>query len=401
MNQKSLKEIFSEYVSKKSIFKDKNALTFAFKPSEIVHRDKQIQELASILAPSLRSNNLSNTFIYGGVGTGKTLVVKRVTKELEDAAQEAKVNLKIIYTNCKMKKVADTEYRLLAQLTRELGEEIPATGLPTDEVYSRFFRKLEEQEGTVILILDEIDALVKKIGDNFLYNLTRINAELKRTKVFVIGISNDLNFTEYMDARVKSSLSEEELIFPPYNAMELVDILLQRSKIGFNDGVLQEGVIQKCAALAAQEHGDARRALDLLRVAGEIAERSNTDYISTKHVDLAQAKIEKDRTVEAVKSQPKHAQVLLYALLNMHKNNGNNIATGDVYASYKNLCSKLGITSLTQRRVSDLISELDMLGILNARVISKGRYGRTRSISLDLSDNVLGQIESFLKEKFY
>ena len=253
----------------------------------------------------------------------------------------------------------------------------------------------------MILVLDEIDALVKKIGDNFLYNLTRINSELKRTKVFVVGISNDLNFTEYMDARVKSSLSEEELIFPPYNAMELVDILLQRSQIGFNDSVLQEGVIQKCAALAAQEHGDARRALDLLRVAGEIAERSDAEIITTQHVDLAQEKIEKDRTVEAVKSQPKHAQVLLYAVLGMHKNNGNNIATGDVYTNYKKLCNKLGITSLTQRRVSDLISELDMLGILNARVISKGRYGRTRNISIDLSDNVLNQIESFLKEKFY
>ncbi len=401
MDQKSLKDMFANYVNKKSIFQDKNLLTSVFKPSEIVHRNAQIQELASILAPCLRNTDLSNTFIYGGVGTGKTLVVKRVSQELENAARDAHVNLKIIYINCKMKKVADTEYRLLAELARNLGEVVPATGLPTDEVYNRFFKKLEDQEGTVILVLDEIDALVKKIGDNFLYNLTRVNSELQHTKVFVVGISNDLNFTEYLDARVRSSLSEEELIFPPYNAIELVDILLQRSKHGFSDSVLQEGVIQKCAALAAQEHGDARRALDLLRVSGEIAERSDSEHITTAHVDLAQQKIEKDRTVEAVKSQPKHAQILLSAILTLNKTSSGNIATGDVYTTYKTICNKIGLTSLTQRRISDLLSELDMLGIINARVISKGRYGRTRSISIDLSTHVQDQIDSFLKEKFY
>lgn len=401
MNQSNLQNMFDDYLESKSIFRNKKALTSSFKPENILHRGDQVEELASILAPSLKGNDPSNIFIYGSVGTGKTLVVKHVTNEIREASQKSDKGLEIIYINCKMKKVADTEYRLLAQLARELGGEVPSTGLPTDAVYDRFFDKLKERNGVVIIILDEIDALVKKVGDDFLYNLTRIDEDLEGTRVSIIGISNDLNFTEYMDARVKSSLSEEEIIFPPYNALELKGILNQRTDLALNDGALEDGVISKCAALAAQEHGDARRALDLIRVAGELAERSNKDIIGTELLDKAQTKIEKDRIVETVKSQPKHSKLTLYTILDMYENNGEKIATGEVYNNYKKYVNEVGASSLTQRRVSDLISELDMLGIINAEVISKGRYGRTRQISVDLPDPVFNRVEEVLEDTFY
>jgi cell division control protein 6 len=299
-----------------------------------------------------------------------------------------------------MKKVADTEYRLLAKLCNQLGEDVPSTGLPTDEVYNRFFEALKDQKGVVIIALDEIDALVKKVGDEFLYNLTRINDDLKETKVSILGISNDLNFTEYMDSRVKSSLSEEEIIFSPYNAIELREILQERTEKGFVDESLSDGVISKCSALAAQEHGDARRALDLIRVAGELAERSNSEFVEKEHVNQAQEKIERDRVVETVRSQPKHSKLVLYTILEM-SDDEDEVATGDVYSEYKEFANEVDVSPLTQRRVSGLISELDMLGVINANVISKGRYGRTRQISVDLSESIQDQIKELIEEKFY
>ena len=370
------------------------------RPTNILHRDEQINDLASILAPSLKGNDPSNVFLYGSVGTGKTLIVKHVTEELRNVAAEEEIDLNILYINCKMKKVADTEYRLLAKLARQLGEDVPSTGLPTDEIYNRFFEALKDQKGVVIIALDEIDALVKKVGDEFLYNLTRINDDLEETRVSILGISNDLNFTEYMDSRVKSSLSEEEIIFPPYNALELTEILRERTKKGFVENVLGDGVISKCSALAAQEHGDARRALDLIRVAGELAERSNDDRIEKSHVDRAQDKIERDIVVETVRSQPKHSKLVLYTILDM-TDEDEEIATGDVYSEYKELCTDVDVSELTQRRVSGLISELDMLGVINAKVISKGRYGRTRQISVDLSQEIRNQIEELVEDNFY
>jgi cell division control protein 6 len=392
--------MFSSYVDKDSVFKNKDALTTNYRPENILHREEQIDELASILAPSLKGNDPSNVFLYGSVGTGKTLIVKHVTEQLKNVADNKDIDVNIIYINCKMKKVADTEYRLLAKLARQLGEEVPSTGLPTDEIYNRFFNALQEQKGVVVIALDEIDALVKKVGDEFLYNLTRINDDLDETKVSILGISNDLNFTDYMDSRVKSSLSEEEIIFPPYNAIELRKILKDRTDKAFIEDALADGVISKCSALAAQEHGDARRALDLLRVAGELSERSEAETIEKEHVDRAQSKIERDRVVETVRSQPKHSKLVLYTILEMTEDE-DEIATGDVYSEYKELCEELEISELTQRRVSGLISELDMLGVINAKVISKGRYGRTRQISVDLSDNIRAKLREMVEDKFY
>ncbi|MFB6115715.1 MAG: ORC1-type DNA replication protein [Candidatus Nanohalobium sp.] len=400
MSQSNLKSMFSNYIDKDSVFKNKDALTTSYKPDNILHRDEQINDLASILAPSLKGNDPSNVFLYGSVGTGKTLVVQHVTDELRSVANEQEIDLNILYINCKMKKVADTEYRLLAKLARQLGEDVPSTGLPTDEIYNRFFEALKDQGGVVVIALDEIDALVKKVGDEFLYNLTRINDDLEDTKVSILGISNDLNFTDYMDSRVKSSLSEEEIIFAPYNAIELREILRDRTDKAFVDDALEDGVISKCSALAAQEHGDARRALDLLRVAGELAERSEVEKIKKEHVNKAQSKIERDRVVETVRNQPKHSKLVLYTILDMTEEE-DEIATGDVYSEYKELCQDVDVSELTQRRVSGLISELDMLGVINAKVISKGRYGRTRQISVDLSENIRGRLEEMVEDKFY
>ncbi|MDY6789179.1 MAG: ORC1-type DNA replication protein [Candidatus Nanohaloarchaea archaeon] len=401
LSSASLQKQFAEYMEKESLFKNSEVLSSNYKPDEILHRSNQIDELASILAPSLKGKEPSNVFVYGSVGTGKTLVTNHVCTELQSVAENAEEDLDIVYINCKMKRVADTEYRLSAKLARELGKDVPSTGLPTDEVYDRFFNALEEKEGVVIIVLDEIDALIKKIGDDFLYNLTRVNDDLSSTRVSLIGISNDLNFTEYMDARVKSSLSEEEIIFPPYNAVELRKILESRCEEGCRDGVLEEGVISKCSALAASEHGDARRAIDLLRVAGELSERDGKSKITEEYVDKAQDKIERDRVVETVRNQPKHSQLTLYTILKIHEESGEEVGTGDVYSSYRSVSSKAGVEPLTQRRISDLISELDMLGVINAKVISKGRYGRTRKISIDLDQHIVEKLKNMIEDNLY
>ncbi len=157
----------------------------------------------------------SNLFIYGKTGTGKTCVVKYVTKQIGNVVEKNELKLKIIYLNCKLQRVADTEYRLIAQLIRELGGEIPTTGLPTKDVHEFFVKMLEEQKILLILILDEIDQLVRKIGDEILYTLTRMNSEINKSEVSIIGISNDLQFMSYLDARVKSSLSRRRNIISP------------------------------------------------------------------------------------------------------------------------------------------------------------------------------------------
>ena len=392
---KELNKFFESYLKKDPLFKNKKALQDHFTPDNIPHRDEQIKQIAGILAPSLRLEKPSNIFIYGKTGTGKTVVSRYVTNQILETSKIKKIPLKISYLNCKMKRVADTEYRVIAQLCNIFGEKVPATGLPTDEVYKTFIQSIDNEKQLIILVLDEIDQLVEKAGDGILYNLTRINSELKNAQISILGISNDLLFVDNIDPRIKSSLSEEELVFPPYNAIQLQDIMKERVKLGFRRGVLKNGVIEKCAAYAAREHGDARRALELLRVAGEMTERSNQNKITVKYLDDAEEKVERDRIVDIITTQPKQSQLTLHSIFSLNFEN-KSLFTGDVYEVYKNNCNKCALKPLTQRRVSDIIAELDMLGIINAKVISKGRYGRTREISLAIPESSVNEVKEIL-----
>ena len=397
MAQKGLDGFFEKYLSKEFIFVDKTALQSNYFPETISHRDKQIKEIAAIFAPTLKSEKPSNIFLYGKTGTGKTISIKYVSSQLKRMAEKRGTPVKIIYVNCKLKKVADTEYRLMAQLSREFGKEIPVTGLPTDEIYNIFFKSLDENKMILVLVLDEIDELVKKTGDRLLYNLTRINSELKKSQLSLVGISNNLTFSDSLDPRVKSSLSEEEVIFPPYNALQLQDILHERAKKAFKKNSISQGVISKCAAYAARDHGDARRALDLLRVAGEVAERNNISKVEIDHIDEAERRIERDRMIEIAATQPKQFQATLYAIIEVTKERKKLIFAGEVYEYYKKLCQQCGLRPLTQRRLSDIVSELDMLGMINARIISKGRYGRTREIKLTIPKQSQKEVKKVLE----
>jgi len=455
--------LFDDLLEGEPIFENKEVLRPSYTPHKLPHREEQINNMATILVTALRGDTPSNILIYGKTGTGKTASAKFVSEELETTSQKYEVPCEVEYINCE---VTDTQYRVLAQLAnkfinKNLGviddrieeladlqsrarddasvladtdydslealeaaledleadkdefEEVPMTGWPTDRVYSSFFDAVDYHERVVVIMLDEIDKLVEKSGDDTLYNLSRMNSELENSRVSIMGISNDLKFTDFLDPRVKSSLGEEEIVFPPYDANQLRDILQARADVAFKGNALTDDVIPLCAAFAAQEHGDARRALDLLRTAGELAERDQIDDVEEDHVRQAQEKIELDRVVEVVRTLPTQSKIVLFAIILLEKNGVHNINTGEVFNIYKNLCAEIDADVLTQRRVTDLISELDMLGIVNAVVVSKGRYGRTKEISLSvpteeteavlLSDSRLGDIDDvqpFVQARF-
>jgi cell division control protein 6 len=163
---------------------------------------------------------------------------------------------------------------------------------------------------------------------------------------------------------------------------------------------VSDGVVAKCAAYAAREHGDARRALDLLRIAGELSERDGEKTISEDYIDLANAKIEKDKILDIVEGEPKQFHLVLYSILELTKQvqagKLDRFYTGDVYNLYQDVCDKTRTDILTQRRISDIIAEVDMLGLVNAKVISKGRHGRTREIRLVIPSNLFNKVEAIL-----
>ena len=232
-----------------------------------------------------------------------------------------------------------------------------------------------------ILVLDEIDNLVARAGDGLLYNLTSLNTSLKNARCCLIGISNDLHFTQQLDPRVSSRLSQEDVVFHPYGAPEIQDILTERVSTGLREGVLDSGVLELCSALAAQEHGDARRALDLLRISVQKAEQRAQKIVDPRHVRLAQSQLEYDQVTPVLKTLPLHQKLLLFSIRLNEDNGLRNISTGETYRTYTEACMKIGVEPLTPRRISSLLNELDTLGLIMARNVSKGRGGRSKQVN--------------------
>lgn len=390
-NPEIIDEVFEKFVNNCDIFINREVLRHDYLPERLPHREKTIRRLAETVAPVLKSARCSNAFLYGKTGTGKTAVTKYVLNRLEIKAKQFEASVRICYVNCRL---AGTKYRVFSKLCQSLGGHIPFTGLSVGEVFDRLRLCLESVSIIFVVVLDEIDALIKARGDNILYELLRINEMLTDSKVSLVGISNDLRLKEFLDSRVLSSLSEEEIVFKPYDAEELRNILADRAQLAFYDTALTDGALSLCAALAAAEHGDARRALDLLRVAGEVAERYGAEFIEEEHVRDAERHIEHNRTVEALRTLTLHLKLVLLSLFHLGQADVQRGTTGEIYEVYNDLCGELGTGPLTQRRVSTLINELDSLGLLNAKVISRGRYGRTKRIRLEVARPLLKKVFS-------
>jgi cell division control protein 6 len=406
----TVKNIFEEELkSGKKIFLNKAVLSPHYVPKELPHREREVREITKIIAPVLRNEKPDNMFIYGKTGTGKTCVVKYVLGKLDEFVNDQKKNVnnavvKSIYMNCKIR---NSKYQvLLNTLEDEALNSSPLkntpledrtdntlTGIDPANLYDRLYKVVEKNSLSLILVLDEIDMISKGLND-LIYLLTRINDDLRKGNVSLIGMSNDIRVMRRLDPRTKSTLCQEERIFKPYNAPELETILTQRINAGFLPGTISKDVILRIAAFAAQD-GDARYALRLLKKSGELAEESGKGRVTMEEAEKAKSAVEEDIMAEAISTLPEHQQIVIYSIASlaskggMYKRlsgvsgeGGGDLFTGEVYEAYQENCKALSRQPRTSRQVSEYLNELEMLGLITTKISGKGVRGTTRLIRL-------------------
>ncbi|WP_081909163.1 Cdc6/Cdc18 family protein [Haloferax prahovense] len=350
------------------IFSNRELLRVGHVPEldRVVGRDQEIAAVGGALAPATRGGPPETTIIYGKTGTGKSLVSRCVTREARIEAKSHDTTLAYAYVDCSDYQSETKASREMArQLVDTLGVDrnVPRIGISASDYRDITWEVLNDYDvDAFVVILDEIDKLD---DDELLRSLTRARESGKAAShIGAVCISNKIEYRDRLNERLDSSLQDNELVFDPYDATQIRAILEHRID-AFGDGVLADGVVPKVAAIAAKEHGDARKAVDTLYEAGRLAEKQNLESVTAAHVDEAVHKAEVNRFERLITGSTPHVQHILRALaLLTAKNPGKGaFRTHDVYDAYCSLASTEGSSPLSEDRVYRLLKEQAFLGI--------------------------------------
>ena len=375
-------------MQKKSVFKNRDLVTPHYMPDKLPFRENQIKQMTNVLALALKGSKPDNIFIYGRTGTGKTVTTKFVLNQLNEFASKTNAKIVTTYINCRNH---PTKYKVLLKCCSQYYPEHNFIGYSAGFVYEKVVSYVEKNECFAIIALDEIDKV--KDLDDLIYALTRSNDEISKGGISIIGISNNVLFKDRLDARTKSSLCQQELVFPPYNAYELKEILKQRVELAFNENAVQESAINLAAAIAAKESGDARTAVMLLLRAGEIADQKGLSVVTDKEVEEARKKVEEEIILNMISTLPIQEQLVLLAItkLSLNKRGINKLTgmqeenvlySGEVYEEYCRIARSLKENVVSARWYREYIHELETYGLIVTTASGAGQRGQTTFIKL-------------------
>ncbi len=375
-------DLFSDVADRNTLVIRQELLEVGHVPNQdrIIGREVEMQSVAEYVKPVLLNNPPGSFIIYGKTGTGKSLVSRSVASRAKRTAANNGIDVGVVYVDCSQK---STETQVTSALARRLNDPdvteytVPRHGLSSDHYYDYLWDTINALYDSAIIILDEIDQLVSA-GQNesgVLMQLTRAKENAKiDADIGIMAISNKINYRDSLNERVKSSLGDDEIVFSPYDSNQIRSILEARTD-AFKEGVLDDAVIPKTAALAGREHGDARRAIRILRNAAKIAENENADRIVEDHVERAQTHAEADRLRELLSGLPTHARYIIVALANLDKKDKSRdeFRTSAIQEVYNTICEQEGSTPLGLHRIRQLLKEMAFLEIIESDKTGGGR----------------------------
>lgn len=358
------------------IFQDEDILREDYQPESITAREEEIESYKTALQPVVNGAQPRNVFLYGKTGVGKTAVTRFLLDQLtHDVAQYDDIDLSVFWVNCTNLSSSYQVAVALVNTLRSSDQQISTTGYPQQRIFDILYEELNAIGGTILLVLDEIDHI--GTDDEILYELPRArsNGYLETAKPGVIGISNDFGFRDDLSPKVKDTLCEEEIHFPPYEGPELEAILENRAKQALYDDAAADGVIALCAALAAQDTGSARQALNLLYKAGELTRSKDASKIVEEHVYAARTALEQRQIEQGMRELTRHGHLALVATLELALAEDTPARVRDVYPRYQAIAEDSQIDPLVRRRMHDHLADLAMLGILDRHARNEGRAG--------------------------
>jgi cell division control protein 6 len=382
------------FTKQNEIFADEDVLRDDYRPDELIERDEEMKDYEEALQPVVNNSQPRNIFVYGETGVGKTLATRMILQDLSEEQEHFDgVQVKVVWINCK----DHTSYQAAAHLTNKLrpdGREISTSGHPRATIHKKLWEAMDDLDSTHLLfVLDEVDSLGN--DDELLYQIPRAssNQKVTDTEVGLIGISNNFKFRENLSARVQSSLCEHEIHFRPYNANQLRAILKQRAEKAFIDGVFEEDVIPLAAAIAGQDTGSARHALNIIYKAGSLARKRDCEKVAESHVRDAIEQVEKGVIEDELHALPTQTHLLLYSLVYLSRNGETPVRRGRIYEVYESAAEEIGTDPKTSRTIHNRLSQLSLKGFLKVTEQNKGLSGgKHHDYELDVKREIVEDV---------
>jgi len=353
-------------------------------------REKQLSRIISHLSPILDSAHPPSALIYGPTGSGKTVSLIHVLSTFRKVAKRHGVSFEYRYIDLTSPK---TYFGALNEVAIALDSSNRKyrKGIPIEYMQDKISSAIAGYKGFLSLLIDEADNILPN-PDAFLTYLGKTLPRKVSCRLILIFLTNRLDWEKTLDPRILSFLKKTDIIFEPYDALDLLEILKLRAEKALRKNKVDPTALKKVAAYASRETGDARKAVELLAKAVRIAEETS-GYLGEKEVDIAEHRLEVDKSAELINALATQQRIALQACYSLFRKGTNKVTTGQAYEVYKTFCNNQKYSPLSQRRFCDIISFLDLYGLINARVVSMGRYGKTREIMSSLPEQV---VEGFL-----
>ncbi|WP_256686168.1 orc1/cdc6 family replication initiation protein [Halococcus qingdaonensis] len=361
-----------------TIFSNKEVLNESYQPESILKREQEIEEYRYALQDVLFGRDPENVMLYGKAGLGKTAVTTYMMDALNDEVQsrDEADDLHIHNVNCNSKTLFMIIRVLVNKLLPQDASRFPKRGLGTGDAFEELYQQLDRVGGTHLFVFDEIDHLDEV--DTLLYELPRArsNGHLSDARVGIIGISNNYTFRKTLSPKVKDTLMENEISFSPYDATELKAILKDRAEQAFVEDGWEQSAVGMASAISAQDMGNARQAIDLLRVGGEVAERAGDSCVIDDHIETARELVQRGRLANRIRDQTDHSQYVLETIARLEKRDDTPARSKEIRETYEQVAESWATTPLTSlKSIQDHLADLHMLGFLQRDKRNQGRSG--------------------------
>ena len=317
-------------------------------PENVLDRETESEQLLKT------SERMENVHIHGPRGTGKTLVAKKQLEELDSNT---------CYISCQEQ---DTQYKVLKHLINELTSKTVGSGHHTSELQRILKNRIDVIETTVVI--DELDFLILNDGDDLLYFLSRMKADLG----LVMVTANHRELRDQLEERTFSTLQPRRIGFEPFTGEEIYKVLAERAKNSMKPRSLR----REALTYIASSTQNLSAGLTWLRVSAQQAE----NVVTEEHTRQMISEASQQYTAYQLRNFTQHHR-LLYQAIDQLEADQQKVRTGDVHLKYRELCQTYNLQPLSDRRTSDYLKQLEQLNLITSEYHYGGRKGKTREIN--------------------